>query len=240
MRLLKAKGIVIDEAQLQTGDEDDIVTRVYLAIDGVYRGGMSLMDAEKPSSAAAVSRLREMQIESWIISGDKLRAALAVARSVGIPFHHVHAELQPGEKADVLQREIASRSQSRSSSNSDGGIVAFAGDGINDSPALAVSPVSFAMGGGSDIAKAAADIIVINNDLSRLPDAIILSKLMNRKIRENLVWAVVYNGLMLPSAMMGLVSPTAAALAMGLSSVSVVGNSLRLRSAFNSARLSKH
>ncbi len=168
------------------------------------------------NAAAAVAAIKAMALKVLLLSGDNRLAVAAVARSVGIS--EVLAEVLPGEKA----RKVAELQEA-------GEIVAMVGDGINDAPALAQADVGIALGTGADVAAEAADLTLIRDDLSLIPQAILLSRKMMRIIRQNLFWAFCYNVVAIPAASLGLLSPAIAAAAMAMSSVSVVTNSLRLR-----------
>lgn len=164
-----------------------------------------------------------MEIEVHMLTGDNASAAKVVARQVGI--RHFRAEVLPQQKADYI-RELQKK----------GKIVAMAGDGINDSTALATADVSIAMGKGSDIAMDVAKMTIISSDLGKIPQAIRLSKQTVAAIRQNLFWAFIYNLVGIPLAagilypINGfLINPMIAGAAMALSSVSVVSNSLRLK-----------
>ena len=189
-------------------------------------GLIVISDPVKAEAADAVARLERDGIEAWLVTGDGRATADAVAAQVGIPAHRVLADVRPAEKADVVARLQA-----------DGRIVAMVGDGINDAPALALADVGIAIGTGADVAIEASDITLIGGDPRGVAAAIDLSRATMRIVRQNLGWAFGYNIVLIPVAMgvlypvIGLtLGPVLAAAAMALSSVSVVTNSLRLRS----------
>jgi Cu+-exporting ATPase len=189
---------------------------VSVTVDGLAAGVIEIADAIKPEAAEAVRRLREMGIEVWMLTGDHRATAEAVAAATGI--EHVLAEVQPAEKAAQVKQLQAS-----------GRLVAMAGDGINDAPALAQADLGIAMGAGADIAMEASDITLMSGDLRAVAQAIELSRRTMRIIRQNLFWAFAYNAVAIPVAAFGLLSPVLASAAMALSSVTVVANSLRLK-----------
>ena len=179
-------------------------------------GLLAFGDAIKPSAAAAVARLREMGVESIMLTGDNQGAAEAVAREVGIG--NVHANVLPADKANVV-----------ASLKSSGRSVAMIGDGINDAPALAAADVGIAMSTGTDVAMHTAGITLMRGDPALVADAIDISHKTYHKIRQNLGWAFIYNIVGIPLAAFGFLNPMIAGAAMALSSVSVVSNALLLR-----------
>jgi P-type Cu+ transporter len=198
-------------------------TVMYLAVDGKLAGLIGVADPVKASTPEAVRLLRAEGLHVVIVTGDSRTTAETVARALGLD--DVIAEVQPADKAAVVQRLQA-----------DGRVVAMAGDGVNDAPALAQADVGIAMGTGTDVAMESADITLVKGDLRGIVRARRLSRATMRNIRENLVWAFIYNVLGVPIAagllypVFGiLLSPMIASGAMSLSSVSVIANALRLR-----------
>jgi Cu+-exporting ATPase len=198
---------------------------VFVAVDGELAGVLVVSDPIKATTRAAVAELREQGLRVVMLTGDSRATALAVAEQVGID--EVQAEVLPDQKADVV-RQL----------QRDGRIVAMAGDGINDAPALAQARVGIAMGTGSDVALDSAGVTLVHGDLRGIVRARALSESTVRNIRQNLFFAFAYNALGVPLAAgvlypwFGvLLSPMLAATAMSLSSVSVIGNALRLRNA---------
>jgi Cu+-exporting ATPase len=198
-------------------------TAMFVVVDGRPAGLVCVADLVKESTPGALAALREEGLHLVMLTGDNRTTALAVARKVGI--EEVHAEVLPEHKNEVVQGLKA-----------EGRIVAMAGDGINDAPALAQADVGIAMGTGADVAVESAGITLVQGDLSGLVRARRLSEATMRNIRQNLFFAFVYNALGVPIAagvlypFTGLLlSPIIAAAAMSLSSVSVIGNALRLR-----------
>lgn len=176
----------------------------------------AIADALRPTSQAAVRRLRERGIRVVMLTGDNIVTASAIAAEAGIA--EFRAGILPGEKAAALAELKAG-----------GALVAMVGDGINDAPALAAADVSFAIGAGSDAAIEAADLTLIRSDLNGVADAISLSAATLGKIRQNLFFAFIYNVAGIPLAALGFLNPVVAGAAMAMSSVSVVSNSLLLK-----------
>jgi Cu+-exporting ATPase len=191
-------------------------TVIGIAIDGEPAGIAMVSDTVKPDSARAIAGLRQLGLRPVLLTGDNSRAAAAVAAEVGID--EVIAEVLPEEKARTIARL-----------QSAGGVVAMAGDGVNDAAALALADLGLAMGTGTDAAIEAADITLVRGDLMAAVDAIRLSRKTLRIIKGNLFWAFAYNIAAIPLAMAGLLNPMVAGAAMAFSSVFVVTNSLRLR-----------
>ena len=191
-------------------------TAVFAGWDGRVRGVLAVADTIKPTSAAAVARLRGMGLRPVLLTGDNERAARAVAAAVGIG--EVFAGVLPAGKAEVV------KSLQRA-----GRVVAMAGDGVNDAAALAQADLGLAMGTGTDAAIEAADLTLVRGDLLAVPDAIALSRRTLATIKGNLFWAFGYNAAAIPLAALGFLNPLIAAAAMAFSSVFVVSNSLRLR-----------
>ena len=191
-------------------------TAVLAAWDGALRGVFVVADALKPSSPDAVAALRRLGLEPVLLTGDNDITARAVAAEVGI--ERVISEVLPSDKADVIRRLQA-----------EGHVVAMAGDGVNDAPALAQADLGLAIGTGADVAIEASDLTLVSGDLRAAGDAIRLSRATLRTIKQNLGWAFGYNLAALPLAAAGLLNPLIAGVAMALSSVSVVSNALRLR-----------
>ncbi|MCD2188938.1 heavy metal translocating P-type ATPase [Actinomycetospora soli] len=184
----------------------------------VPRAVLVVGDTVRETSVEAVARMRAMKLRPMLLTGDNAEAAHAVAREVGIAPEDVIAGVLPTDKADVIDRLRA-----------EGRVVAMVGDGVNDAAALARADLGLAMGTGSALAVDAGDLTLVGDDLRSVTDALRLARRTLATIRGNLFWAFVYNVAALPLAVFGLLNPMIAGAAMGLSSIFVVGNSLRLR-----------
>ncbi|SZF01820.1 unnamed protein product [Blumeria hordei] len=234
---LRANNVIVPGDAINLSEESNVkasksikatsagTTNIYTAIDGEYSGHLCLADTVKQSAAACITALHLMGIKTAIVTGDQKSTALAVARIVGIPPHHVHAGMTPGQKQEIIQRF-----------QREGECIAMVGDGINDSPALATADVGIAMSSGTDVAMEAADIVLMrSDDLMSIPTSIQLARSIFSRIKLNLSWACGYNLIGLPFAMgiflpFGLhLHPMAAGAAMATSSVSVVVSSLLLK-----------
>ena len=198
-------------------------TAIFVAIDGKPAGILAVADPIKPTTAEAVRELHALGLKLVMLTGDNRRTAAAVARQLGLDA--VEAEIEPAGKVAQVKKLRA-----------EGKHVAMAGDGINDAPALSEAEVGIAMGTGTDVAMQSAGITLVRGDLRGIAKAIRLSRATLRNIRQNLFFAFLYNALGIPLAAGALypffgllLSPIIAGAAMSLSSVSVIGNALRLR-----------
>ena len=226
-KLITEHAIQIDESLVKKADhyQQQANTVVYFADEDKVLTVIAITDKVKDTSAKAIKRLQEMGIDVYMLTGDNQQTAQAVAREVGLT--HFKAEVLPSDKADFVK-----------GLQSKGKVVAMVGDGINDSHALAQADVSIAMGKGSDIAMDVAKMTLLTSDLQSIPKALKLSKKTVQTVRQNLFWAFIYNLIGIPLAAGVLyayngflLDPMIAGAAMALSSVSVVTNSLRLKTA---------
>ncbi len=191
-------------------------TAIAAGWDGNATAVFVVADTVKDSSSDAVASLEALGLRPVLLTGDNETTARAVAAEVGIT--EVIAEVLPSDKADVIRRLQA-----------EGRVVAMVGDGVNDAPALAQADLGLSIGTGTDVAIEASDLTLVSGDLRAAADAIRLSRATLRTIKQNLAWAFGYNVAAIPLAAIGLLNPVIASLAMVFSSVSVVGNALRLR-----------
>jgi Cu+-exporting ATPase len=191
-------------------------TALLFAVDGSVEGVLGIADAVKPNARRAVAALRNLGLRVIMMTGDNERAAAAVAEAVGIEEYR--AGVRPEDKIAMVR-----------ALQDEGLQVAMAGDGINDAPALVQADIGIAMSTGADVAIEAGDVTLLHGDVSKVAEAVTLSRSTLRTIRQNLVWAFGYNVVAIPVAAAGLLNPLVAGGAMALSSVSVMANSLRLR-----------
>ena len=243
--LMKELGVSLDSLESRGRDlSEQGKTPVFVAVDGRAAGVIAVADTLRPESREAVEAMHKLGLEVIMLTGDDRRTAEAIAAQVGI--YRVIAEVLPDQKVDKIR-----------ALQEEGKTVAMVGDGINDAPALTRADVGIALGTGTDVAIAAADVTLMRGDLRGVPQAIALSKATTRTIWQNLFWAFGYNTVLIPVAAgllfvlffevlntgvpagplqyllgdYGFLNPVMAAGAMALSSVSVVTNSLRLRKA---------
>ncbi len=200
-------------------DETSEYTLFYFAVDDRVVARFELRDMPKSGAKEAIADIRRLGIDIIMLTGDNEKAAARVAKEVGIPaFKH---SLLPDEKAaeiDILHVE--------------GRRVVMAGDGINDALALSKSDIAIAMGSGSDVALEVSDVVLLDDRITSLRDAFLISRRTFRFVKQNLAISILYNTVTIPLAIAGYVIPLVAALSMSLSSLIVVGNSMRIKSAF--------
>jgi Cu+-exporting ATPase len=223
-RLMERHGVDVSTLSASAAKERAAgATAIYVAIAGRAAGLLVIADAIKPTTPEALAALKELGVKVVMLTGDDDATARAVAATLGVD--DVFADVLPQDKAAIVQKFQQS-----------GTVVAMAGDGVNDAPALAQADVGIAMGTGTDVAMESAGVTLVKGDLRGIARAVRLSRRTMSNIRQNLVFAFGYNALGIPLAAgvlypaFGLLlSPIIASLAMSLSSVSVVGNALRLR-----------
>jgi len=192
-------------------------TIVGLASDKALLGLFAVRDMVKPNAAKVVEQLRQQGLKAYLVTGDNSLTAASIAKQVGIAAENVFAEVRPEQKAEFVKKLQAQ-----------GERVAFVGDGINDAPALEQADLGIAVSRASDIAREAADIILLKSEIEAVPEALGLARATLRTIKQNLFWAFFYNALGVPLAALGFISPIFCAAAMGASDLIVIGNALRL------------
>jgi len=217
-RLMNENSVdVNDDLQKELKDlENAGKTAMLVAVDNQLAGIIAVADTIKADSKAAIQKLKEFGIEPVMITGDNERTARAVAEEVGI--QRVIAGVLPDQKSSEIQRL-----------QEKGEVVAMVGDGINDAPALTQADVGLAIGSGTDVAIESGDIVLVKGDLSAAEKAVSLSRATFTKIKQNLFWAFFYNVVMVPLAILGMMHPVLAEMAMAFSSINVVFNSSRLK-----------
>ncbi len=188
-----------------------------LAAGETLLGMLAVRDEVKPGAAEVVQQLRDSGLDIYLVTGDNTLTAQGIAGQVGIASENVFAEVRPEQKAEFVHQLRGK-----------GARVAFVGDGINDAPALEAADLGIAVSRASDVAREAADIILLNSELEAVPEALGLARATLRTIKQNLFWAFFYNAAGIPLAALGFMSPILCALAMGLSDLVVIGNALRL------------
>ena len=216
VRVGRPDGLPAAMATIAEASAGQGLTPIAVWRDGIPFGLLTVSDTVKPEAAEAVAALRALGLSVQIVTGDRQATADAIGARIGVD--DVLAEVMPDQKLDAVRRSQAA-----------GHHVAFVGDGLNDAPALAAATVGIAMGTGTDVAIAAADVTLLGGSLRSVPLALDLARRTYRIIQQNLVWAFGYNVVMIPLAVVGLLNPMWAAAAMAISSVTVVLNALRLR-----------
>jgi Cu+-exporting ATPase len=219
LRWLRDEGVELARAQpfIQEWSNQG-ATLVGLALGGSLCGLFALKDALKPGAPEVIAQLQRRGLTTWLVTGDNALTAASLAKQSGIAPENVFAEVRPDYKAEFV-RKLQHQGQR----------VAFVGDGINDAPALEQADLGIAVSRASDIAREAADIILLKSDLEAVPESLGLAQATLRTIKQNLFWAFFYNAIGIPLAALGFMSPILCAAAMGLSDLIVLGNALRLR-----------
>ena len=192
-------------------------TLVGLATEQQLLALFAIRDALKANAASVVGQLQRQGLKTYLVTGDQALTAAGIARQVGIAAENIFAEVRPEQKADFV-KQLQARGER----------VAFVGDGINDAPALTQADLGIAVSRASDVAREAADIILLKSEIEAVPEALGLARATLRTIRQNLFWAFFYNALGVPLAALGFISPIFCAAAMGFSDLIVIGNALRL------------
>ncbi len=193
-------------------------TIVGMSLGDLLLGLFAVKDALKPGARLVVEQLQKQGLETYMVTGDNSLTAASIARQAGISPENVFAEVRPEQKADFVRKLQQA-----------GKRVAFVGDGINDAPALEQADLGIAVSRASDIAREAADIILLKSEIEAVPESLGLARATLRTIKQNLFWAFFYNAIGVPLAALGFMSPILCAAAMGLSDLVVIGNALRLR-----------
>jgi len=196
----------------------DAATVLGVAEGGSLAGLLALKDPLKPGASEVIRALVSQGLKVAVVTGDNARTAAVIAAQAGVASDRVFADVRPEAKADIV-RQLQSRGER----------VAFAGDGLNDAPALEQADLGIAVSRASDVAREAADVILLRTDIEAIPEALGLARATLRSIRQNLFWAFFYNAVGVPLAALGFMSPVLCAAAMGLSDLVVIGNALRLR-----------
>ncbi|HEX4342268.1 MAG TPA: HAD-IC family P-type ATPase, partial [Verrucomicrobiae bacterium] len=177
----------------------------------------AVKDTVKSGAAQVITELHRQGLKTFLLTGDNSLTAASIAKQVGIAPHHVFADVRPEHKAEFVKKLQAQDEH-----------VAFVGDGINDAPALEQADLGIAVSRASDVAREAADIILLKSEIEAVPESLGLARATLRTIKQNLFWAFFYNALGIPLAALGFMSPILCAAAMGFSDLIVIGNALRL------------
>jgi Cu+-exporting ATPase len=218
LRWLKESGVDLTAGEKFIAEwSSQGATIVGLAVDQSLRGLFAVRDTVKPGARDVIEQLRGQNLKTFLLTGDNALTAASIAREAGIEGKNVFAEVRPEQKAEFLKKLQAQ-----------GERVAFVGDGINDAPALEQADLGIAVSRASDLAREAADIILLKSEIEAVPEALGLARVTLRTIKQNLFWAFFYNALGVPLAALGFISPILCAAAMGVSDLIVIGNALRL------------
>ena len=218
LRWLKESGVALAAGETFIAEwSGQGATIVGLASDKTLLGLFAVRDTLKPNAAKVIGQLQRQGLKTFLVTGDNSLTAASIARQAGITPANVFAEVRPEQKAEFVKKLQAQ-----------GERVAFVGDGINDAPALTQSDLGVAVSRASDIAREAADIILLKSEIEAVPEALGLARATLRTIKQNLFWAFFYNALGVPLAALGFISPIFCAAAMGFSDLIVIGNALRL------------
>jgi P-type Cu+ transporter len=193
-------------------------TIVGLAVENALHGLFAVKDSIKPGARDVVRELEQQGLNIYLVTGDNVLTARSIAEQIGIKAENVFAQVHPEQKAELV-RKLQQQGQR----------VAFVGDGINDAPALEQADLGVAVSRASDVAREAADIILLKSEIEAVPESLGLARATLRTIHQNLFWAFFYNAIGVPLAALGFMSPILCAAAMGLSDLVVIGNALRLR-----------
>jgi Cu+-exporting ATPase len=215
IKLLKDNDIDTSWAESLNSSEKYPGTKLFVAENNKVAGAIVVADQLRPEAKVVISKIKELGLKVAMITGDNRKTAEAIGRELGIK--NIIAEVLPDEKAAEIKKL-----------QSQGEKIIFVGDGINDAPSLVQADLGIAMGGGADIAKEAGQVILMQNNLGKVLEAIKISKITFKTIKQNLFWAFFYNIIAIPLAALGFLNPAIAAAAMAFSSVSVVMNSLRI------------
>jgi Cu+-exporting ATPase len=220
LRWLRESGVDISQGEKFITEWSALgATIVGLAGDTELLALFAVKDQVKPGSSKVIEQLGRQGLKIYLVTGDNALTAAGIARQTGIQSENVFAEIRPEQKAEFVKKLQAQ-----------GERVAFVGDGINDAPALEQADLGVAVSRASDVAREAADIILLKSDIEAVPEALGLARATLRTIKQNLFWAFFYNAIGVPLAALGFMSPILCAAAMGFSDLIVIGNALRLRS----------
>ena len=218
LRWLMASGVVLAAGEKFIAEwSQQGATIVGLAIEQSLAGLFAVKDTVKPGAHTVIKQLHRQNLKTFLVTGDNALTAASIAKQAGIAAENVAAEVRPEQKAEFVKKLQAQ-----------GERVAFVGDGINDAPALEQADLGIAVSRASDLAREAADIILLKSEIEAVPEALGLARATLRTIKQNLFWAFFYNALGVPLAALGFISPILCAAAMGVSDLIVIGNALRL------------